>query len=229
MTVIKDAVRSAMEALPAIALSKLLRRKAKEAGVGMPKEVAEALAQHVIMRAPGGFSWEQRRGEGVHHIELAINETDLKELDAIVAQAAKAVPSAIAEASDAVSQLYFDSLCENWVAESGLQLEEIAEFRERLEERWGDGLGYLRMLLTCCREMGRETFKRHRRSRSRRHTHRRWAMLRLHARACQVADEEICLMENGFADGAMARWRTLHELAVVAAVISEGDDDLAER
>jgi hypothetical protein len=54
-------------------------------------------------------------------------------------------------------------------------------------------------------------------------------LLRLHARACQITDEIICLLEGGFADGAMARWRTLHEVAVVATFISEHGDNLAER
>jgi hypothetical protein len=44
-----------------------------------------------------------------------------------------------------------------------------------------------------------------------------------------VTDEIICLLENGFADGAMARWRTLHEIGVVAAVISEYGESIAER
>ena len=47
-------------------------------------------------------------------------------------------------------------------------------------------------------------------------------------RACQVTDEIICLLENGFADGAMARWRTLHEIAVVAVVISQHGENLCD-
>ncbi len=48
-------------------------------------------------------------------------------------------------------------------------------------------------------------------------------------RGCQVADEILCLLENGFADGAMARWRTLHEVTVVAAIISLYGDSIAKR
>lgn len=36
-------------------------------------------------------------------------------------------------------------------------------------------------------------------------------------------------MESGYADGAMARWRTLHELTTVATLIEDGGDALAER
>ena len=55
------------------------------------------------------------------------------------------------------------------------------------------------------------------------------ALIRMHGRACQVAREILTLLRAGFADGAHARWRTLHELAIVACVISEAGPDLAER
>jgi hypothetical protein len=44
-----------------------------------------------------------------------------------------------------------------------------------------------------------------------------------------VSSYIICLLENGFADGAMARWRTLHEIGVVAAVISQHGKGIVER
>lgn len=39
-------------------------------------------------------------------------------------------------------------------------------------------------------------------------------LIALHVRACQVANEIRILIVNGYADGAHARWRTLHELCV---------------
>jgi hypothetical protein len=55
------------------------------------------------------------------------------------------------------------------------------------------------------------------------------ALTMLQARACQVAEEILVLMEGGFADGAFARWRTLHELAVLAMFIAQSDEDTAHR
>jgi hypothetical protein len=55
------------------------------------------------------------------------------------------------------------------------------------------------------------------------------SLLRLHVRACQITNEIIVLLENGFADGAMARWRTLHEVATVASVIAIHGEEMAER
>jgi hypothetical protein len=41
--------------------------------------------------------------------------------------------------------------------------------------------------------------------------------------------EIITLMENGYADGAMARWRTLYEITTVATVIADAGESLAKR
>lgn len=52
---------------------------------------------------------------------------------------------------------------------------------------------------------------------------------RLHGRAITVAAEVRSLLHSGFADGALSRWRTLHELAVTALFISEKGEDVAKR
>ncbi len=54
-------------------------------------------------------------------------------------------------------------------------------------------------------------------------------VIRLHARACQIASEVLKLLKSGFADGAHARWRSLHEVAVVALFIHKHGNDVAEK
>jgi hypothetical protein len=54
-------------------------------------------------------------------------------------------------------------------------------------------------------------------------------LLKLHARSVQTANEILVLMKNGFADGALARWRTLHELSVIFLFISKNGEDVAKR
>ncbi|MCR4944778.1 MAG: DUF5677 domain-containing protein [Clostridium sp.] len=54
------------------------------------------------------------------------------------------------------------------------------------------------------------------------------ALKEIHGRACQQYDEIVCLLENGFADGAMARWRSLYELAVIAHFIMENREETAK-
>jgi len=55
------------------------------------------------------------------------------------------------------------------------------------------------------------------------------ALTRLHARSCSLASEVYVLMASGHASGAYARWRTLHEVAVVAHLIASNDVELAVR
>lgn len=54
-------------------------------------------------------------------------------------------------------------------------------------------------------------------------------VIELHARSCQVLYEIVTLIEGGFADGAMSRCRTLHEIAVTAMFLERADEDLAAR
>ena len=60
------------------------------------------------------------------------------------------------------------------------------------------------------------------------------ALVLLQARACQTSFEVHALLTAGFPGGAFGRYRTLHELAVIAALISQygrqpGHADLADR
>ena len=52
-------------------------------------------------------------------------------------------------------------------------------------------------------------------------------LTRLHARACRVGSEVLVLLESGHAGGAHARWRTLHEIAVVALFLRDRGKDIA--
>ena len=51
----------------------------------------------------------------------------------------------------------------------------------------------------------------------------------LHARACQISSAIHLLLRSGYPDDAHARWRSLHEISVIAKFIKEGGPSLAER
>lgn len=48
-------------------------------------------------------------------------------------------------------------------------------------------------------------------------------LIAIHVRACQVTNEILVLIKNGYADGAHARWRTLHELSVTFLYLYDSD------
>jgi len=52
---------------------------------------------------------------------------------------------------------------------------------------------------------------------------------RMHGRACLVSEEVLLLLKNGYADGAMSRWRTLHEINVITKFIHQNGNTLAKR
>jgi hypothetical protein len=54
-------------------------------------------------------------------------------------------------------------------------------------------------------------------------------LLDLHARACRVASEIGALHRTGYPVGADARYRSLHELAVVALVLEDADEIVTKR
>ena len=54
-------------------------------------------------------------------------------------------------------------------------------------------------------------------------------MPRLVGNACRVAKEINCLLGYGFPEGALGRWRTLHEISLIALLVATSDRALAER
>jgi hypothetical protein len=90
--------------------------------------------------------------------------------------------------------------------------------------RWGEPLGLFAEHVDRCCEIGDEL----RRVRGRLSGLDQAREL-LWARGCQIGWEISRLMTGGFADGAYARWRTLHELAVVSAFLTKHGETAAER
>jgi hypothetical protein len=121
-----------------------------------------------------------------------------------------------------------DDLRARWDKESRRQRRASQAFRKRLREHWKEGLEKLAMQLTVARELGAGVVQEVRATECE-SPHLAESLIRLHARACQIATEVFVLLENGHADGAHARWRTLHEVTVTASFIEEGGEALAEK
>jgi hypothetical protein len=117
----------------------------------------------------------------------------------------------------------------DWPRQKSYEATQGVKFRKQLERDWGEAFDIVRMMLVISREIGQESVKFNQTNVVPNHSRKLECLIKLHARGCQVAAEVICLMENGFADGAFARWRTLYEIYVVTAILSDGDEILSER
>jgi hypothetical protein len=91
---------------------------------------------------------------------------------------------------------------------------EMRVFKRNLYQRWRRPLMLLESFIQYNLEVGKRIHERT--PRKIRRDIKYHVGVKMHARACQVASEVYCLLEGGFAEGASARWRTLHELAVIS-------------
>jgi hypothetical protein len=100
-------------------------------------------------------------------------------------------------------------------------------FEGRLRRQWGQSLDRFYAIVVFAEEIGRELYGLHLREVDDEEFHPVFdALIGLHARACRVAREVHHLLSGGFSFGALARSRTLHELAVITILIADyGQED----
>jgi hypothetical protein len=135
------------------------------------------------------------------------------------------LPSTLLAIADSISTLFERDIKKRITVELRARRKQQVTFEKQLKRRWRRPLDLLQTLVFIAVEAGDNASTQLRERRK----HTIQILFRLHARACQVAHEIVALLQSGFADGAHARWRTLHELAVTAFFISEHGDPVAER
>jgi hypothetical protein len=104
-----------------------------------------------------------------------------------------------------------------------------AGFEVRLQDPWGPALDALESLYVASMESGEMYLERTADEANAEDDHLFTALVGIHIRACHVASEIYALLRTGHASGALSRWRTLHELAVVMSFLSERGPDVAAR
>lgn len=106
---------------------------------------------------------------------------------------------------------------------------DIEGFRRRLNQRWATPLDLFEVFIALALDAGSNFNTNFRPGVAIENDVTLEALTRLHARACQIASEVLVLLRHGFADGAHARWRSIHEIAIVSYMIRGRGSSLAER
>jgi Family of unknown function (DUF5677) len=227
MDTIQNAMNDVIENVPADILSDLLDEKLRAQGIKLAKDKRKELAKRILKEKVDELTFDA--DTEFKDIVLQFTDADTDAVKARLETFLEKLPTFVQGFTNETADVLQKSLKRKWKAESRRQQRDLKGFRERLAERWGNGLELLKMLVTISREYGSElngqlrplgggdtpiTFD---------------VLGKLHARACQVFEEIICLLSNGFADGAMARWRTLHEIAAVAYLLHRFGEELAKR
>lgn len=154
--------------------------------------------------------------------ESAISEDELEKIS-------DAVPSQIEKL---LGELPNDMLSTiKAMAEEGLAERRTyhADFVERNVCRWKEGFDLLELQIEIAIEAG-ESFNDRLRPEAASDGDLVFDLLvRLHAKGCLISKEILTLLKNGYADGAHARWRALHEISVTAMFLAIHGKDAAQR
>jgi hypothetical protein len=228
MGILQELVDSVLlSQIPKLALEKRLSEKMKEGDLPVDKEIVSRAAEHILRGRDEPFKFDGNGDDVTIHIT---NE----DIDYVVKATERfhneQLADVLATAGDETANLLLKFLSsKDGMKNLRLIQADVEAFKKRLERRWGTPLDKLRILLGIAMEWAQGFYERRLRVSGSRLSHLDDVMLRLHVRACQVTSEIIVLLENGYADGAMARWRTLHEITTVAGVIAKLGEELAER
>lgn len=222
----------AMAAIPQQILADTIKKKLAAHGVSFSEKKAHLLAEKLLNGEPANSETfldriKKKLGFAVRATVIELTKDDLQAVEEAFEEFVAGLPQTVQDITEHTSSDLLQVLKKDWSREAVRQKREREAFKTRLYDRWGDGLHLLRFLITFSQEMGNEINSSGRKSADAPLSV--GVLTRLHARGCQIAEEVVCLLESGFADGAMARWRTLHEISAVAALIGEHGEELAER
>lgn len=102
-------------------------------------------------------------------------------------------------------------------------------YKKSINKIWKTSFDLLEMLRIISYEAGEKFNSKFRNTAALNNDYVFDVLTRLHARGCQVFSEILVLLRSGFPDGAHARWRTLHELSIIAMFIKQCGQSTAEK
>lgn len=105
--------------------------------------------------------------------------------------------------------------------------QEYEDFNKRNYFQWKKGFDKLEMLRQISIEAGMEFQKEFLKYPEYENDPLLGVLMRQHANACRITGEIIHLLKGGYSDGAIARWRTLFEIAVTSLVLNRHGKECA--
>ncbi len=161
--------------------------------------------------------------------DLEFTEDDIAKMECSIEDLIEGIPGLVETMGKDFGRGLADDCRERWKSHYEIIATEREAMRAKISANWGDAFADLRMLIELCAGYGDEFNRTHLQARRKRNQVRNHVLSRLHIRACRVSEEIALLLENGYAEGAEARWRTLLEVSVTMLLIKLGGDILAQR
>lgn len=225
----REVVRSHAE--PANLLSEIIIRRLKKDGIDATRHkgaIQRAVTASLAIESSSAADGIEIDLRGISEaIPISIWVT-LDEVN----EAADRLTKAIEETSPELFRTFSDSALRGILDDPNRRLLDLAIeqdcFVRRLAYTWAEAFKLLDIHVALCGELGESwndiLRKKRRRSKDLIMVD---VITRLHGRAMAVAREVQVLLKNGFADGALSRWRTVHEISVTARFISERGPEVA--
>ena len=213
---------------------RLIEKRLEEKGIQLTEEQKINVKDQLSRSNSNSFHLEltSKQEKNLAHSDdgqLILNLLSDKELDELEYSIQQAITEATQETLTSVSK----SLLDEWKSQATTLLKQQGEDRiehvKLIDKTWAKPLNLLEILLSVSLEVGATFNEYYRPDALKDNDFVFEALTRLHARGCQVGAEALLLLRNGFADGAHARWRTLHEISVEACFISDQGNNVAEQ
>lgn len=227
---IDEFVSSNQLALPS--LVRAVAKKLEAQGATITDALLEWLEDEFRKRLTNedGLTWDHPLDSEVHLVEGTYSiDLDLSDWDGLSEQMMAAGTAAVTAAIESFFTTTMATVREHATAAVAQRQIEAEGFRQRLEKRWKAPLQLFALQLGLAVQFGADLNQWMRSQPSEGGDSLTECMLRLLARACQIAGEVEALLQAGFGDGALSRWRTLHEVAVIAMFLQERGEDVAQR
>ncbi|MDF7774264.1 DUF5677 domain-containing protein [Sphingomonas sp. AOB5] len=221
MGALQDSLDRFLDELPRRELEHLVQDKLQAAGV----EDEALLGKIVDALLEGGGKIASILHD--RPIKIEFDDADFERLGKLSTRLEEQLPEIFERVADRSANDIAEAMREKWRTGPADNQAEVT--RSRILKTWAEPFDALRMLLTLCAEEGDKFNHAHLSSRRAGEEGQALALARLHIRACRIAEEILLLLEHGRTEGAQARWRTLHEVAITATLIAEGGDALARR
>jgi hypothetical protein len=215
-----------MADVPCIALATVVADKLRRRGIKLSKaECAELL--DLIRKDPIAFSLPPGRNGRLLNCDIELDMDDLAFVEREVDLAEVEAPQIFEQmAADGATRI-LSSLKKAWPKLRRENGREMAAFEKRLYLKWMRPLDAMQHFFTITAELLAGFRERIDSDTSKLNL---WGVLtRLLARGLRTAEEIHCLLRSGFADSALARWRTLHEIAVTSHFIVIHGEEAATR
>jgi len=206
--------------------TKLVARKLEEQGYTITDEQLAVLEEQIANAGDDVLTIELPDDDRDINLQIDISE---KDIDRAINEYTEKLSDKMPRIIEDLSKVILANL-KNRASEMLSEHKNIrGEFEQRLSRKWGEACDLLEMLIVISTEAGDDFNNEFRLSASQDDDFEFDVLTRLHARSCQIANEILTLLRAGYADGAHARWRTMHEITVIGYFVRRFGQDVAER